>query len=148
MNDNHLDNISIGNYISSFYRIGTSFLAHNFEKYNIGFGQYQFLLQLYLEDGLSHEQLTQRVYVDKATTTRAVAKLCEKGYVTIKKDNADKRKYRIYLTEQADSIKNDVWMIASEWENQLLGCLDDDEVKMFSQITKKIAKKNKWMNFK
>ena len=144
---NHVE-ISVGSYISSFYRIGSSYLAQNLEQYNIGFGQYQFLMKLYLEDGLSHDQLTQRVYVDKATTTRSINKLSENGYVTIVKDPEDKRKYRIFLTNYAKSIKDDVWEIATQWENQLLGSLDEEEIKILSQTMEKITKNNKWMQFK
>ena len=140
--------ISVGSYISSFYRIGSSFLAHNLEQYNIGFGQYQFLIKLYLEDGLSHDQLTQRVYVDKATTTRSVNKLKENGYVTIEHDRNDKRKYRIFLTEYAKSIKDDVWTIAAQWEDQLLGSLEPEEILALSKTMEKISKHNKWMQFK
>ncbi|MEG0693668.1 MAG: MarR family transcriptional regulator [Oscillospiraceae bacterium] len=148
MSSNYSDTPSIGSYISSFYRIGSSFLAHKFDKYDIGFGQYQFLMKLYLEDGLSHEELTQRVFVDKANTTRAVTKLCEGGYVVIQKDEHDKRKYRIFLTDYAKSMKDDIWSIATEWENQLLGCLDDEEIAKLSEIFTKVAEHNKWMNFK
>ena len=148
MSHTHNEKPSIGNYISSFHRIGTSYLAHQFDEYDIGFGQYQFLIQLYLEDGLSHEELTQRVFVDKANTTRAVTKLSDNGYVVIKKDEQDKRKYRIYLTEYAKSIQDDIWKIASQWENQLLGCLEESEVATLSEILTKIAQHNKWMNNK
>ena len=140
--------ISVGSYISSFYRIGSSFLAHHLDKYNIGFGQYQFLMKLYLEDGLSHDQLTQRVYVDKATTTRAINKLKESGYVTIEKDQTDKRKYCIFLTDYAKSIKEDVWEIAAHWEGQLLNTLEEEEMIALKEIMEKISKNNKWMQFK
>ncbi|MEG0752911.1 MAG: MarR family winged helix-turn-helix transcriptional regulator, partial [Angelakisella sp.] len=92
LNDNKL---SIGNYISIFYRLGTSHLLQNYSEYNIGYGQYQFLLNLYIQDGLTKEQLTKRVVVDKATTSRSIQKLLDNGYVTVIVDEHDKRVHHI-----------------------------------------------------
>lgn len=144
----HKSRESIGSYISSFHRIGSAFLAQKYEKYNIGFGQYQFLMKLYIEDGLSHEELTKRVHVDKATTTRAISKLSENGFVVITKDENDKRKFRIFLTDYSKSIKDDIWNIALEWENQLIGFLDEKDVKELYKIFEKVAKDNEWMSIK
>ena len=80
---NKHDDISVSRYLSYFHRIGSSFLSKSYEKYDIGTGQYQFLIQLYLDDGISHDTLTERVSVDKATTTRAIKKLEIAGYVRL-----------------------------------------------------------------
>ena len=99
---------SIGKYIGHFYRSGSSFLSKEYKNYDIGSGQYLFLLSLYIEDGVSHEILTERMAVDKATTTRAIMKLEESGYVRRETNACDKRKYHIFLTpkalEQTDEI--------------------------------------------
>ena len=144
MNDIQLKE-SIGSYISSFHRIGASFLAQKFEEYDIGVGQYQFLIKLYLKDGISHEQLTKLVHVDKATTTRAVTKLYENGFVTVEKSDTDRRKSIIYLTEYAKSIKDHIWDIAGEWENQLTQSLTVDEFNQLYSIFSKIAENNLWL---
>lgn len=145
-NQNNSDKLSIGNSISIFYRIGSSFLSQKYDKYNIGFGQYQFLLKLYLEDGLSQEELTKKVYVDKATTARSISKLSENGYVTVNIDESDKRIHRVYLTDYAKSIKNEILQIATEWEEKLLNSLDTKEIEQLYEIFDKIARNNNWIN--
>ncbi len=138
--------LSLGNYISIFYRIGSSYLSRKYETYQIGFGQYQFLIMLYLEDGLSQDELTKRVYVDKATTARAINKLKENGYVTVIVDRKDKRKHQVYLTEKSLALKEELLAIALEWENKLLHSLTPEEQTTMFQLFQKISLANEWIS--
>lgn len=129
---------SVGSYISHFYRIGSRFLSKEYEKYDIGFGQYQFLLQLYLKDGISHDELTELVAFDKATTTRAIKKLESAGYVKTILNEHDKRKYHIYLTDEAIAKRDEIFAISILWENKLIGSLSEDELSTLKNILSKI----------
>lgn len=130
---------SIGSYIGYFYRYGQSFLCKEYKEYGIGAGQYQFLVHLYMKDGISHDELTEKMSVDKATTTRSIIKLEESGYVIRKINENDKRKYRIYLTDKAISKKEDILMIASMWEDKLIGDLSNEELEELHCLLTKIA---------
>ncbi|MGL5380233.1 MarR family winged helix-turn-helix transcriptional regulator [Clostridium sp.] len=132
----------IGRYISYLHRLGASYLSKKYDKYELGFGQYQFLLRLYLVDGCSHEYLTEQICVDKATTTRAIKKLEEKGYVRLEANEKDKRKYHIYLTEKALDQKNEILEISKKWESQLIDGLNQAEVDQLFHILRKITKYN------
>lgn len=135
---NQCETKSVGNYISRFYRIGSSFLSKEYEKYDIGFGQYQFLIQLYLKDGISHDELTELVAFDKATTTRAIKKLENAGYVKTILNEHDKRKYHIYLTDKALAKRDEIFQISILWENKLIGSLDENELATLKNILMKI----------
>lgn len=130
---------SIGSYISNFYRLGTCFLSREYKDYGIGSGQYQFLLILYKEDGVSHDVLTEKMSVDKATTTRAIMKLEEEGYVKRVVDENDKRKYKIFLTDKAIEKKEEILEIGARWENKLIGSLNEEQIKSLRDIFKQIS---------
>lgn len=130
---------AVGTYIGHFYRLGTSFLSKEYKDYGIGAGQYQFLILLYMEDGVSHDVLTEKMSVDKATTTRAIMKLEEEGYVKRLLNEQDKRKYHIYLTDKAIDKKEEILKIASDWEKELIGCLTEEELGYLMQIFKKMT---------
>ena len=71
------------------------FILEEFKRFGIGAGQYLFLLNLYKHDGITQEELTQKVKLDKATTARAIKKLEDQGYVKrVKKEN-DRRAYKL-----------------------------------------------------
>lgn len=118
----------IGRYIGHFHRLGAAYLTKEYEKYGIGVGQYQFLILLYLKDGISHDELTEKSGVDKANTTRAIKKLESEGYVRLELNDSDKRKYKIYLTKKALNLKNDLLKISYQWEKQLVDPLTSEEL--------------------
>ena len=80
-----------------------------------------------MEDGISQEELSERILVDKATTGRAIKKLVEEGYVVRHRDPKDKRSYQIYLTPKANSLKSTIFEILKEWNELLLNGIDEPE---------------------
>ena len=138
----------IGRYIGHFHRLGAVFLTKEYEKYGIGVGQYQFLILLYLKDGISHDDLTEKAAVDKANTTRAIKKLESAGYVRLELNDSDKRKYKIYLTEKALELKDELLKISYEWEKQLLQPLNSEELDTLYLLLRKIARNQPGYFFK
>lgn len=133
---------SIGRYISHLHRVGANFLSKEYDKYDIGSGQYQFLIQLYLQDGISHDELTEKISVDKATTTRAIKKLESSGYVQTIINPHDKRKYLIYLTDKAQKVRDEIIDISLKWNHQLVGSLSSEELDTLFILLRKIARNN------
>jgi DNA-binding MarR family transcriptional regulator len=110
---------SIGRWISLIYRQEKIYIGKELERYNIGFGEVPFLMVLYKKDGLNQEDITKILYVDKATTGRAIKKLVEKGYVKRKRDLEDKRSYRIFLTAKARKVKPTIRKVLANWTSIL-----------------------------
>ena len=101
----------IGKYIGELHRASGIYFSKKFSKFGIGAGQYVFLLNLYKNSGITQEELTEKVKLDKATTARAIKKLEDEGYVSRVKKESDKRAYKLELTEKAENIKEEVYSI-------------------------------------
>lgn len=128
----------IGKYIGELHRASGMYFSKKFNKFGIGSGQYIFLLNLYRSSGITQEELTEKVKLDKATTARAIKKLEDEGYVNrVKKEN-DKRAYRLELTEKAESIKEEVYSIMNEWENKVRSCLTEEETEALINLLSKL----------
>jgi DNA-binding MarR family transcriptional regulator len=110
---------SIGRWISLIYRQEKIYISKELERYHIGFGQVPFLMVLYKKDGLNQKEITKILYVDKATTGRAIAKLVEEGYVRRKRDSEDNRSYRIFLTAKAKKLKPTIRKVLANWTSIL-----------------------------
>lgn len=130
---------SISRYINFCYRRGIAFLGKEYKSYGIGAGQYQFLIYLYMRDGLTHDELTEKIGVDKASTTRALLKLEETGYITKVQDVKDKRKYYIYLTAYAKQQRTTILNISRNWEKELTQNLSSEELLQLYTIFRKIV---------
>ena len=101
-------NRHIGKYISLLHRKGSIFINRELSNYGIGSGQFMFLLELYIQDGRNQEELSERLKIDKGTTARALKKLEEQGFITRLKDECDKRSNKIYLTQKAKDVQENV----------------------------------------
>ena len=130
---------SVGKYISIIHRTGSSFLSKEFSKFNIGSGQYMYLIHLYKNDGLSQEELTEILNIDKGTTAKSIKKLETEGFVMRVKDKNDKRINRVYLTPKALEIKDEFLSSINAWENTLTSTLSYAEKEQALTLLKKIT---------
>ena len=129
----------IGKYISQIYRKGRSFINKGLTQYDMGYGQMLFLLQLYKQDGISQEELSEKLSIDKGTTARSIKKLEKEGFIIRLKDEHDKRAYKIYLTDKSKEKQDGVCNVLQEWESILTENITEEERDTLIKILKKIC---------
>ena len=91
--------------IAHIYRSHLAYMAKELEDYGIGSGQFDFLMVLYRQDGISQETLAKILKVSKATSARAIQSLEKEGYVYRQRDEKDLRAYKVYLTEKGKEMR-------------------------------------------
>lgn len=128
-----------GKWISLIYRYGQNFIGQELRKYDIGSGQYIFINALYHKDGISQEEISEYLKIDKGTTARAIKKLEEQGYVVRKEDSNDKRAYKVYLTDKAIDIKPEISKAMEKWTNILSEGFDEEEKKLTLSLLERMA---------
>jgi len=130
----------LGKHISLIYRYSQIFFNVQLKKYNLGSGQYIFLISLFENNGISQEQLSDIVKFDKATTARAVAKLINEKYVIREVNESDKRAYNLYTTDKAESIKNELFEILDSWNQIMLDKLERQDRENLINLIEKVGK--------
>jgi DNA-binding MarR family transcriptional regulator len=130
---------SIGRQISILYRYGQCYISKKLETYNIGSGQYIFLSTLYQNGGISQEELSVYLKIDKATTAKAVKKLIEAGYIRRDIDSSDKRAYKVFLTTKAMAVIPVVQEAVKKWENMVSSGLTEEEKRLIEELLHKMA---------
>jgi len=135
MKKNECENIA--KYISEIQRMGNIFFLKELSHLGLGYGQFNFLMELYREDGVRQEDLSINLKIDKGTTARAVKKLEIEGFIIKVSDEKDKRAYRIFLTEKGLKHRNDIYKVAKSWEKNLTKNLTDEEKKIILNLLKK-----------
>lgn len=124
---------------SVLYRYGQLFLSKKLEFLNIGSGQYVFLMTLYRRGGISQEELSTYLRIDKGTTAKAIKKLADAGYVVREIDSKDKRAYKVHLTPKAIEIIPVIQAAAKEWENIITSGLSKEEKQWIEKILLRMA---------
>ena len=132
-------NRHIGKYISLLHRKGSIFINRELSNYGIGSGQFMFLLELYIQDGRNQEELSERLKIDKGTTARALKKLEEQGFITRLKDECDKRSNKIYLTQKAKDVQENVYDILDELNKKLRESLSKEEEDIVEKLLMKVC---------
>jgi len=93
-----------GKYITVLNRYQQILINHELKEYELGSGQYFFLINIYQNEGISQKDLTSLVKTDKATTAKALIKLEKHGYIYRITDNQDKRYNKLYLTQKGSEF--------------------------------------------
>lgn len=138
-NEKRRDNRHIGKYISQLYRKGSVFINKEVSKYGISSGQFMFLLEVYIQDGRNQEEISEKLKIDKGTTARALKKLEEQGFITRVKDEYDKRSNKVYLTNKAKEIRENVFDVLRDWNNMISKSLTEEEEETMEKLLEKVC---------
>lgn len=109
------------------------------KQYELSSGSYPFLLQLEQEEGISLEQISKKLNVDKSMSTRTVQKMEAQSYLSKIPDSGDSRAFRLYLTEKARECIPAIHAEIENWIDQITEGLSEDEKNMALELLKKIA---------
>lgn len=129
----------VGRWLSILNRHIKSYVSKELEPYNLGSGQFHYILMLYKNDGISQEEINKYIRKDKGTTARAIKRLENEGYIIRKVNPEDKRAYKIYLTQKALDVKPIIIDVLSRTTEILEHGLSDEEKSMAINILKKMA---------
>lgn len=104
-----------------------------YKKFNLQKGQYMFITRICENPGINFVELSNMLKVDKTTTTKAVKKLIDLGYINKEQDEKDRREYRLSPCEKAFEVYD---FIIREEQKQL-----EISFKGFSKEEKEMAVK-------
>lgn len=121
----------LGKWISILYRYSMIYANEFLKDFGMSGGQLPFFMNIVGNPGVTQEDLSKLLRIDKSTTARAVKSLCINGFVVRKIDKKDKRMYRLYPTGKALKIKELILREAYNWDTVLLkGFCKEDRQKI------------------
>jgi len=102
-------------FINRLYRYTQSYTDDALKKFNLSSGTYPFLLMLSKNEGISQNQISKELNVDKAMSARAIKRLIELGYISKDLDEEDSRAYKLFLTDKAKTIIPKIIIEIDNW---------------------------------
>jgi DNA-binding MarR family transcriptional regulator len=121
------------------YRTNLAYMAKELEEYRVRSGQFEFLLYLYHEDGVSQETLAKFLKVSKATSARAVQSLEKEGYIIRQRDEKDQRAYKVYLTEKGKEMREIIFKKLNSFKDILFSDFTLEEKEIFRLLIRKAS---------
>lgn len=107
--------------------------------HNITTEQWSVLAKLYYEDGIYQKQLSDYLYKDKPTITRILDLMEKKNLIIRIPDDKDRRKSKVYLTQDGKEVVKELVPVAEEFLQQLIKDLKRDEIERFKEILEKLC---------
>jgi len=97
-------------------------------------------------DGISQNELSEILGVDKGITPVAMKKLTEAGYIKRKTDPSDSRSYRLFLTESGIRIGQELGRLGRDHETMLTEGFSNGERDYLFSLLQKAAQNARRVN--
>ncbi len=110
--------------------------------FNITTEQWSVLAKLHQEDGICQKDIANSLEKDKPTTTRILDLLEKKNFIIRIADDKDRRKFRVYLTQDGKDTANKLIPIAKAFQERLKANISEHEMELFTEILRKLNKNN------
>lgn len=131
--------LNLGRNFAVLSRYSRWYMDHQMTPYDFGSGQHGFIFFLYDHNGVSQDELSKALELDKATTARAIQKLEDNGYIIRKTSEKDKRINHVFLTEKAYSIQKEIRAFSAEWTSILTEGMSDVELSQLQILMAKLT---------
>lgn len=124
--------------VSLIYRYGRRYLVRELKSINVDVGQYPFLLAVLRNPGITQEQISERLGMDRGTTARSVAALEEQGFIIRETDKRDRRINHIYATEKAEQLREQLYAVSDKLHSVYMADFTDEEKRQLSALLLKM----------
>lgn len=128
---------------NSIYRCTQACIDKKLEKFNLTIGTYPYLLILNRNEGISQNEISRELSVDKAMSARTVKKLIELGYIRKEENEEDIRAYKLYITDKAKQIIPELIEILNDWTNILVQGNDKEKIETSLEFLESVLENGK-----
>lgn len=112
------------------------------ERIGLHRGQGLVLLHLWHQDGMAQQEIARAKHVSPASVTNMLKRMERDGWIERRRDPQDDRVMRVYLTEKAQAVREEVHASFHQIDDEIAGTLSEDErtelrrllLKVFGQL--------------
>ena len=129
---------SLGYLVNRIARLMAHELAERIRPAGVAIGQWAVLLFLWARDGMTQAELSRVVAIEPPTVVRTIDRMVRDGLVTRAPDPDDGRLSRIYLTERAWSLRDELVPLAAAVNGEILNGLTANEARTLRRLLTKL----------
>ena len=132
---------SITRHMNIISRCAGLYRAERLKGSDLGQNHHRYIFCVCHHPGISQEELSRRVYINKSNVTRHLTYLEGQGYVERRQSAEDKRVILVYPTEKAYDALPMLREIVRDWNDMLTEDFSTEEKELFASLIKRAAKK-------
>ncbi|HML89584.1 MAG TPA: MarR family transcriptional regulator [Methylomusa anaerophila] len=112
----------------------------HFARYGLSWPKYKVLINLYMSGdyGLIQSELSAKLLVSRANITSLIERLEKEDLVIRRNDSADKRVFRVYLSNRAVALMHAFLPIHNDFVHKAMSSLSTSEKKELIFLLKKL----------
>jgi DNA-binding MarR family transcriptional regulator len=133
-----LDLGRLGNFVGFRLRRVQNQLSRDFaaatDDYNLRSGLFSSLALIAANPGLSQNELSREVVLDKSVTVTIVDDLERRGLATRERSKTDRRRHALYITSEGQTFLDELFAILEQTENAVLHQLSGAELHLLNQL--------------
>ena len=132
---------SIMKYISRIHRCFRQWQSDKMNDQGINGVQQNYLFHIAHQPGISQEQLSDHIMVNKSNVARQLSTLENEGWITRQTSAQDKRVYEVYPTDKTKEMMPEIMNLMKQWNTLITEDLTDEEKELLFKLMPKITKK-------
>lgn len=122
------------------HRQSSVYLDRKLKRDHVTGSQYTHILVICENPGISQEEISERLKIDKGPVARTVKQFELDGYVTRTVSPEDKRQYQLYPTEKALALYRKLHGTAMESEERLTRGFTEEERAQLKRLLDKVIR--------
>ena len=131
---------NVGFLLAKAYQRGFGLFRERLTPFGVTPPQFSLLAFLWMEDGLSQAELSEKSQVDRATMVGLVDRLEKDGLVRRLPNAGDRRAYKVCLTDRGRALEPELCVIAEEVTGLITQKLKKQEIEGLKTLLNKIRR--------
>lgn len=115
-------------------RMGMALLQERIKQYGVAVGQFQILVHLWEEQGMTQKELCELIRVEQPTLANTLKRMERDELIKRVPDENDKRQWRIYLTQRTLELEEVLKQASREVSELFVSRLNTTEQKEFRRL--------------
>ena len=119
-----------------------NFLKENLDDVQITYGELTYIYNIKFYPGISQRELAETLFVSEANIAKMVKKLINKGLVEKRKDENNKSRNILFLTDKGEEVFIKINVLTCGWERKITKKLSNDKYFEFKEILYELSKES------
>jgi DNA-binding MarR family transcriptional regulator len=118
---------TLGHLLANVSRLVGGRMRMRLQEFGLYHAQGMILFHLWREDGVAQNVLAQALNITPPTATNTLQRMERNGWIRRRRDKTDQRIVRVYLTEKAGALHEEVRNTFRELDRELTAVLSENE---------------------
>lgn len=119
-----------------------NFLKEKLDDVQITYGELTYIYNIKFFPGISQRELAETLYVSEANVAKMVKKLVKKNLIEKRKDEKNKSRNILFLTEKGEDTFVKINVLTCGWERQITKDLSNEKFFEFKKVLYELTKQS------